>query len=429
MARHKKTGSRAAIKVLHDDRSVSARLVERFTREIETLSLLRHPNIIEVYDIGQLQDGRPYYVIELITGMSLTELLNIHGRLQPLEMLELFDSICYALQAAHDANIVHGNVKSNNIMIVEEGHRRMVKVLDFALTRLARIETDSDSVELGFPGSPEAAAPEQIQNQEVTARTDVYALGVLLFQMLTGEYPFGGSDDLTIMEAHLRSSPPLPSQLAPLSQAIDSIVLRCLEKEPHRRFESVLSLQNAMHRALADEKRTAIETPQAVVVFIQVRAKLSDREDTVHNTVLREVMMFLDTTEDSLREAGFTIASNVVNGILGITPLPADRSGAKKVRTHALHIACQVYRELEERTIAENQSIEACVVIRIDARLSGSMTGEVQAPPAVLDEIKSWEVEGTGVYATADLLPDLASDDSTSKTPQGYVAVDYGRWA
>ena len=425
-ARHNQTGGRAALKVLYPDRATSPRLVQWFTRELETLSTLRHPNIIEVYDIGQLSDGQPYYVMELLTGMSLREFLDIHGRLDPLAALELFDPICHALQAAHGAGVIHGNLKSNNIMVVDDAERRVVKVLDFALSRLAVVEPGPEGV--AFIGSAEAAAPEQLRGQPATVRSDIYGLGVLLFQLLTGEYPFGSYDEDALVQAHLRSSPLLPSKLAPLSQAIDSLVLRCLEKVPNRRFDSVLSLQNALHRALAAEKQSARDTPKSVVMLIRVQAAQNEGDETVHNAILREVMMFLDNTEDMLREAGFAIASNVTDGILGVTPLPADDSASAMVCERAVRAACNMYREIEERTISSAKTIDVSIALRIDARISGATVGEVEIPGDVLKEIPGWAAAAAGIYAMPELFAGWMAPLPAASASRAYIEIDHLAW-
>lgn len=428
VARHNESSGRAALKVLYQDRAVSPRQVQWFTQELETLAGLEHPNVIKLYDIGQLADGRPYYVTELLTGVSLGETLNIHGRLEPLAALDIFDPICYALQAAHQAGVIHGNLKANNIMVVDERDQSLVKVLDFALSRLSLVAGGAGTEDFLFLGAPDAAAPEQLQGHAATVRSDIYALGALLFKTLTGDYPFGGHDEQTIIQGHLTIAAPLPSQLAPLAPAIDSLILRCLEKDPNRRFESVLSLQNALHRALGAARQSAREMPRSVVIYIRVQAAQAQGDETVHNEVLREVMMFLDNTEDNLREAGFAIASNVTDGIMGVTPLPAEPGAAVQVREHALQTACGMYRELEDRTITASQIILVSVALRIDSRLSGATTGEIEIPGDVLKELHIWGPGKTGIYAMPEMFRDLMPSLPEATEASGYVELDHNTW-
>src|SRR5262245_37814049 len=196
VATHALLGRRAAVKVLHGRLAASPQMVERFVREARAANIIRHPGIVDIFEFGALSDGRPYFVMELLEGTDLDTLLRMRGRLAFDEVLEILEPVVEALEAAHAAGIVHRDLKASNIMLLNSGGPRAVKLLDFGVAKLLVPEPGAEALtSMGQRlGTPVAMAPEQIRCGPVDARTDVYALGVLIFQMLTGRYPFAGAD-------------------------------------------------------------------------------------------------------------------------------------------------------------------------------------------------------------------------------------------
>jgi serine/threonine-protein kinase len=253
---HQRLGRRVAIKVLSRDLACSREMLKRFEREVRALNQIQHPNMVEVYQLNKLDDGRPYYVMEFLEGVSLAEMMRSRAPLTPREALEILEPICAAVHAAHRAGIVHRDLKAGNILVITRGGRRVVKLLDFGVAKLLNPEPD----ELGLTsawrrlGTPSGMAPEQFRGGPVDARTDIYALGVLLFRMLTGQVPFPGNSSEEIERLHLSSPAPASSRFAPVSAAIDAVVLRCLEKQPDCRFPSVPDFLAALRDAAADSR-------------------------------------------------------------------------------------------------------------------------------------------------------------------------------
>src|SRR5438552_9506713 len=174
-ARHRLLGRLAAVKVLRRELASSPRMVARFLREALAVNLIKHPNIVDIYEFGEMPDGRPFYVMELLEGTDLRTLLNERGRFTPTEVYEILEPVCSALQAAHDQGIVHRDLKASNILIMTQADKRVVKLLDFGIAKLMH----RDAGEAGLTvvgtrlGTSYTMAPEQIRGDAVDPRTDI----------------------------------------------------------------------------------------------------------------------------------------------------------------------------------------------------------------------------------------------------------------
>src|SRR5574342_460173 len=276
-AEHRVLGRPAAVKVMHRRFASSAEMVGRFVREARVVNRIRHPAIVDIYDLGTLPDGRPYCVMELLHGQNLWQLLRQRGRVAPSEALSLLTPVCAALQAAHDRGVVHRDVKASNVL-VGAGDPPVVKLLDFGIAKIA------DPAEAGLTtagerlGSTHSMAPEQIGAGPVDARTDVYALGILLYQLLTGRLPFHSEDAVELERLQLEAPPPLPSATAPASPALDAVVVRALEKAPARRFPSVQAFLAALRAAVVGEAAPASEEERPALA-VHVALPLGEADD------------------------------------------------------------------------------------------------------------------------------------------------------
>ncbi|EYF03857.1 serine/threonine protein kinase [Chondromyces apiculatus DSM 436] len=239
-------GGAVALKLMHPELSASPEAVARFEREVAATRRVRHPGVVEVYEQGRLADGRPWFTMERLEGVSLKEHLERRGRLPLREVLEILGPLCGALSAAHALSIVHRDVKPSNVFLVRAGgpaaeadaaaHR--VVLLDFGVAKLLDLEGAGLTSSRHVIGSLSCMAPEQILGKAVDARTDVYALGVLVYQMLVGEMPFSGRTALALQQMHLYTAPRSPSLVAPLDPALNTPILRALAKEAAARQPS-----------------------------------------------------------------------------------------------------------------------------------------------------------------------------------------------
>ncbi|MBW3603675.1 MAG: protein kinase [Actinobacteria bacterium] len=228
-----------AVKVLADDLLADARSVDRFDREARSAASLNHPNIVNVYDA--ISDGDTHAIVmELMQGPTLADVIERDGPLEPAEAVRIGIGIADALQAAHDRGLVHHDVKPRNVLFDNDGS---LKVTDFGIARAA--SSDITTVQ----GSPPYLAPEQARGGQSDRRSDIYALGCVLFEMLAGRPPFEGDSSSAVIMAHIDEPVPRLSSLRPgVPRELETIVTRALDKDPDQRFDSPAAMRAALTR-------------------------------------------------------------------------------------------------------------------------------------------------------------------------------------
>lgn len=242
-----------AVKVLQSKFSSNPDAVERFRHEARSASALGHPNIVQVFDFNQSEDRHWYIVMELLEGEDLRAMLKREKRLTPLECLPILKQVCDALDLAHSKGLVHRDLKPSNIYLRTLQARTEVKILDFGVAKVlgADLGLTMDGTMLG---TPHYMAPEQAAGEgNLTPRVDIYAIGTVLFEMLTGRRPFEGDSPLAVLHLRATRPPPPASSLVPaLVPAIDEVLIRALAREPSDRFESPAQLALSFEKAIAD---------------------------------------------------------------------------------------------------------------------------------------------------------------------------------
>ena len=247
-----------AVKVLSPSDAQDALFVERFRREAHAAARLSHPNIVAVFDSGSDAD-QPYLVMEYVPGESLAQLLHRQGRLAPRRAVELAIQVCAALAAAHAQGLVHRDIKPANVLVGPDGQ---VKVTDFGIVKAAAATTLTGTGTV--LGTAAYLSPEQAQGHPVDARSDLYSLGCVLYELLCGSPPFGSGADrsaVAIATRHVSEPPEPPSLRNPqVDPALDQVVLTALAKDPAQRYQSAVELHHALQRILTGDATAAAPT-------------------------------------------------------------------------------------------------------------------------------------------------------------------------
>ena len=246
-----------AIKVLKEEYNDNADFIKRFTQEALAAAQLSHPNLVNVYEVEHT-DGFYYIVMEFVDGITLKEYIHQKGKLEQREAVGIAIQVANGLAEVHRRGIVHRDVKPQNMIISSDGK---VKLADFGIARMVSTETMSQEA----MGSVHYISPEHAQGKATDARSDLYSLGICLYEMVTGTVPFDGAEAVTILLAQLNQNPPSPRSLNPeISLSLERIILKSLEKDPRARY------QNAAE--LIRDLETAVQNPTALPPSMQAAA-------------------------------------------------------------------------------------------------------------------------------------------------------------
>ena len=241
LARDEQLHEQVALKIMHGMALLDPKAEDRLRREASAARRISHANVVKIHDVGEDQ-GHLYLSMEYVEGSSLAQLITRHGLLPLPRVREYVIEICAGLTAAHEQGVIHRDLKPANVIVTAD---QRVKIIDFGLARIANLEGMTASGML--MGTPEYMAPEQIKGGVTDARTDLYALGALTYQLLTGRPPFVGETPIAVSLAQATEDPVVPSQLRPgLDQAWDAFVLEALSKSRDGRFASAREMAEAL---------------------------------------------------------------------------------------------------------------------------------------------------------------------------------------
>jgi serine/threonine-protein kinase len=398
-ARHAVSGRGAAVKVLHAGKAGEAAAISRFEREAEVVLALTHPHVVEIFEHGCLDDGRPYFAMELLEGQTVAERLAARGRLSLDEVVDIVAPLADALDAAHARGIVHRDVKPSNVFLADDRPAGRVVLLDFGVAKLR------DGLHATLTGSRDALgtlafmAPEQFLGSRVDARADVYALGALAYMMLTGQPPFAESGTRLLRQIRERAHPAPPSSRAPIDPALDAPILHALQRDVDARTASAGAFVSALREAaqappIAARPEGAIARP-SLAIHAELRA-LGEEDEAQ----LAELESALPAVSTELAAAGLVVLRETATQLLC---LGAEVGAA--ARRQAVAAAVTSYRRF---TAGAGQRGRVALSVALHA-------GEIwQSPEGTLLEgglldVRSWvSAAPAGVMASRALLADLA---------------------
>jgi len=328
-ARHLLIDRPVAVKVLNPRFVEDEAARTRFRREARAAGRLQHTNAVTVTDFGQTQDGYVYIVMELLEGRTLRDILAKEAPLEAARSVSLMLQISAAVAAAHEAGIIHRDLKPANIFIVQRAEvPSVVKVLDFGIAKLAAESLDDDEpktlTQVGaMIGTPRYMSPEQCDGVELTPAADVYSLGVILYEMLTGTVPFSGSTPLAIAMKHTSELPRRPREfVASIPAALEDVVLHALEKKPERRPANAAEFR---HELLATAERLGLEHA-AITSSPNIEALRSVGTESPSGRLVIDISKLRETRAASNDATEVTVVSPAVAAAAGLA-VPAAQSG------------------------------------------------------------------------------------------------------
>ena len=307
-ARDELLGREVAVKVLSERLSTDRSFVERFRREAQAAANLNHPNIVSLYDYGT--DGPTNFIVmEYIDGRSLGEVINDEAPLLPERAAEIAVDVAKALERAHNAGLVHRDIKPNNIMMTSSGQ---TKVTDFGIVRALGGETEQQMTQTGMViGTAAYLSPEQAQGNAVDARSDVYSLGCVLYEMLTGAPPFTGDTPLAVAYKHVRETPTPPSSVNPdVSEDLDAITMKALAKNPDNRYAGSTEMREDLERFISGQGVHATPLLGETMVATGVGSGTQ---------VMRQTEVFSSEEERERSKAGwYVVIALLILGLFGL---------------------------------------------------------------------------------------------------------------
>src|SRR5215813_2664188 len=279
---HVRMGKILALKLLRPDVAVDRQLKQRFQQEARLVSRLSHPNTIQVFDFGELEDGSLYIAMEYLHGRDLAHTLRTHGSLSEERTISIGYQVLASLAEAHDQNIVHRDIKPANVMLIKrKDGEDLVKLLDFGIAKLAADEPRKHITGVAdFLGTPAYMSPEQARGEDLDARSDLYSVGAMLFELLTGRGVFQGPTPLSVITKHMTEEPPRFAQVAPekkISPALEQVVRKALAKRREDRFGNAEQMRSALESLQHDAGPTQLNlTPVPEEI---TGSRMAKRED------------------------------------------------------------------------------------------------------------------------------------------------------
>ena len=260
LAEHPLIGKKVALKVIHRELAGNKEVIQRFFQEAKAVTRINHEHIVQIHDFGVTPDSDHFYIMEYLEGQTLAALIGKQGVIEVMRALHIAAQVASALAAAHGSGVIHRDLKPDNVMLTPRlGDPDFVKLLDFGLAKVFASASAVKTAAGVLLGTPQYMSPEACESKkDVDHRTDIYALGILLFQMMTGMLPFDGETMGEVLVKQVTQLPPAPRGLNPnIPPSVEQIILRCLAKGPDHRFPTM----NQLREALLDPEAYLMKSP------------------------------------------------------------------------------------------------------------------------------------------------------------------------
>lgn len=312
-----------AIKVLRGDLADDEKFVRRFRREAQNASLLSHPNIVQIYDVGE-DDGNFYIVMEYIKGQTLKQLIKKRGKLTPAETVDIVSQLADGLAHAHDSYIIHRDIKPQNIMILEDG---MVKITDFGIAMALNASdlTQTNSV----MGSVHYLPPEQASGKGSTIKSDIYSLGIMMYEMLAGTMPFKGETAVEIAMKHLKNPMPSVRKENPnVPQSLENVILKATAKNTKNRYNNVREvyedIKTCLDKSRKDEKRIVFQYPENeysdenTKVVDNLKDEIKAKEEEKAKAKKKEEVVVKEIDDSEYNDKKLSLFTKILIGLVGV---------------------------------------------------------------------------------------------------------------
>ncbi|HEY6400554.1 MAG TPA: serine/threonine-protein kinase, partial [Blastocatellia bacterium] len=386
-----------AIKALLPALSRDEKMRERFRREARSAASLQHPNIIQIYDYG-ISDHGPYIVMELARGKSLRQLLS-QGGLSIELSVKLMGQILSALAAAHSAKIIHRDLKPDNIMVEEQADGQVTaKVLDFGIAKMREAQSDEEGTAnltgANIIGSPAYMSPEQSLGTALDARSDIYSLGIVLYEMLSGSTPYGKATPGALLTHQINTPPPpLTSAHPEIPGAVESVVMKALAKNPDARFGSATQFAQALRKAFEDPETYAAEfeseftpaespTGSGFTTEWMTTAQEAPSTGSLTGAGMRRRRLAILPLRNLAGEAeidflGFALADSVITQLAPLKSLIVRPSSAVEKYRNQVVEPRAIGRELQVDTILSGSYLKAGEIFRLNVQLVDVLRNEI----------------------------------------------------
>ena len=362
--RHRQSGEPAALKLLHAVWAMDASWRQRFAREVEIARSLKHRHLVDIYEVGEFGDGRPFFVMELLHGSSL-DAVSARGPLAPRRVLDIIAPLCEALAAAHERGIIHRDIKPSNVFLAQSsdgstgnrpdsplpGNERVV-LLDFGIAKLLDPDNAQLTASRQLLGSPASMAPEQIAGGPVGPATDVYGLGILSYQLLTGMPPFVEASATVVRYLHRYAERPRPSAKIDIAPELDDLIIAAMNTDAGRRPGNVGEFLARFRAAVVGHEPTHPQRQMraAFAAYLEWHCERAEEVQT-DEALVDDLATTLSLAGDLFTSGGFVPVLETCRGALFVMVSSDTSSHAedKALRQRALVQIRSIYRQLQDR--------------------------------------------------------------------------------